>query len=239
MSSMRAVHSFSERQALVNVREVSKSFATTSGSVDVLMDIDLQVAQGEYIAITGKSGSGKSTLLNILTAIDRPTAGEVVINGTALPQLDESQAAVWRRSNVGIIFQFFQLLPTLSVVDNVMLPMDFANILPTRKREVRAMELLDRVGMAGHANKIPTALSGGEQQRVAIARALANDPALIVADEPTGNLDSETGASIIGLFRQLVDDGKTLIVVTHEEPLNMLCSRVVTLSDGKIIRSGG
>ncbi len=240
MSNTGSTHQFSNKQdqALIMANGVSKSFVTASGSVDVLSGIDLRVEQGEYIAITGKSGSGKSTLLNILTAIDRPTTGDVIISDTALHLLDESQAAVWRRTNVGIIFQFFQLLPTLSVIDNIMLPMDFADILPAPQREKRAMELLDRVGMVAHAGKIPTALSGGEQQRIAIARALANDPPLIVADEPTGNLDTETGASIIDLFRELVDSGKTLIVVTHENPLNMKCSRVITLSDGKTVKPG-
>jgi putative ABC transport system ATP-binding protein len=227
-------------EASIVSRRVSRVFRTARGDVAVLRDIDLRVACGEYVAVVGKSGSGKSTLLNMLAAIDTPTSGEVMVGGVALKGLSERASASWRGRHVGIVFQFFQLLPGLSVVENVMLPMDFCNTFPGRRKE-RALALLDRVGLADHARKPPTALSGGEQQRVAVARALANDPQVILADEPTGNLDSETSVSVDALLGSLAAEGKTVLVVTHTAVDRLPYSRVVTLADGAIVadRLGG
>jgi ABC-type lipoprotein export system ATPase subunit len=222
-------------QHLIELRNVIKNYETAAGPVMVLKGINLQIDEGEFVAVIGKSGSGKSTLLNMLTGIDRPTSGEVLIGDTAVHTLSEGQMAVWRGRNIGIVFQFFQLLPTLTVVENLMLPMDFCNLYTNREREERAMALLEQVELAEHAGKLPTALSGGEQQRVAIARALANDPPIIVADEPTGNLDSQTSASIFRLFERLVEQGKTILMVTHDADLARRVTRTVILSDGEII----
>jgi putative ABC transport system ATP-binding protein len=185
--------------------------------------------------VVGKSGSGKSTLINMITGIDRPNAGEVLVGDTAVHQLNEGQMAEWRGRNVGVVFQFFQLLPTLTVIENIMLPMDFCNMYAMSQREARAMHLLEQVDMADHAYKLPTAISGGQQQRVAIARALANDPPIVVADEPTGNLDSVTAESIFKLFKSLVDNGKTILMVTHDMDLARRVSRTVMLADGEIV----
>ncbi len=223
------------RESLIELSNIVKSFTVDSKEVTVLKNINFNVSSGEYVGIVGKSGSGKSTILNMLTAIDRPTSGEIVVNGHKIHTLNESKAAIWRGKNIGIIFQFFQLLPTLSVLDNVILPMDFINAVPVLKRKQRALELLERVGMADHANKLPTSLSGGEQQRVAIARSLANNPPILIADEPTGNLDSVTTKVIHTLFKELADSGKTVIMVTHENTAGLPFSRVVTVSDGNII----
>jgi len=185
--------------------------------------------------VIGKSGSGKSTLLNMITGIDRPTTGEVFVNGTAVHELNENRMARWRGKNLGIVFQFFQLLPTISVVENIMLPMDFCRTYPMREREKRALELLDMVELADHAYKLPTALSGGQQQRVAIARALANDPPIIIADEPTGNLDSKTAEAVFALFNELVKQGKTIIIVTHDSSLAKRAHRTALIADGEIV----
>jgi putative ABC transport system ATP-binding protein len=212
---------------------VVKRYRNEAGEYAALKGIDISLKKGEYLAILGKSGSGKSTLINMMTGIDRPTSGQVYVAGTAVHSLNESQAACWRGRNIGIIFQFFQLLPTLTVAENVMLPMDFCNVYPKGERRGRAMKLLELVDVARHANKLPTALSGGERQRVAIARAMANDPPLIVADEPTGNLDSKVAESIYALFDSLVACGKTLVVVSHDLNIARQASRVVTLVDGR------
>ncbi|MCP4002573.1 MAG: ABC transporter ATP-binding protein [bacterium] len=224
----------SSRSTLVNLQNVEKSFESPAGTTAALCGIDLEVDRGEYLAIVGRSGSGKSTLLNLIAGIDRPTLGSVSVGGTAVHDLAEGRLARWRGENVGVVFQFFQLMPTLTVVENVMLPMDFLGKSPARERERRALELLERVGVAGHAKKFPATLSGGEQQRVAIARALANDPPLIVADEPTGNLDSHTAADIHRLFEELAASNKTVIVVTHERTKDWGFSRVVRIADGLI-----
>jgi len=183
----------------------------------------------------GKSGSGKSTLINMLTGIDRPTSGHVYVGNTAVHTLSEGQMAVWRGKELGIVFQFFQLLPTLTIVENVMLPMDFCNMYAFSEREKRALMLLEQVDVVEHAYKLPTAISGGQQQRVAIARALANDPPIIVADEPTGNLDSKTTEAILALFKQLVSENKTIVVVTHDTDLAHKGSRLITIADGLVI----
>ncbi len=224
-------------EALISLRGVTKSYRTPAGSFEALKEIDLEVGEGDSLAIVGKSGSGKSTLLNMLSGIDRPTAGEVVISGTAIHELNGAQLAAWRGSTVGVVFQFFQLLPTLTVVENVMLPMDFLNCYPLRQRKDRAMMLLDRAGIAEQADKLPATLSGGQQQRAAIARALANDPPMLVADEPTGNLDSATAKAILDLFGELIDEGKSLVMVTHERDISQVIGRTITLADGRIVNS--
>ena len=187
------------------------------------------------MAIIGKSGSGKSTLMNMITGIDRPTSGEILIGDTAVPTLDESRMAVWRGRTIGMVFQFFPLLPALSLVENVMLPMELCSMYTPRERRTRAMALLEQVGMAQHAHKLPTAISGGQQQRVAIARALANDPPIIMADEPTGNLDSKTAAAIFELFARLVGQGTTIVMVTHDSDFARFVDRSVIVADGEII----
>ncbi len=224
-----------EDSHLIRLHQVVKTFQTAAGAFPALKGIDLQVEAGEFVAVVGKSGSGKSTLINMVTGIDRPTSGEVVVGGTAVHKLSEGKMAVWRGRNLGIVFQFFQLLPTLTLVENVMLPMDFCSMYAPREREKRAMKLLDLVGMTPHAHKLPSAVSGGEQQRVAIARALANDPPILAADEPTGNLDSKTAESVFRLFEGLVDQGKTMLMVTHDSDLARRVTRTVIVSDGEII----
>ncbi|MCA9870677.1 MAG: ABC transporter ATP-binding protein [Caldilineae bacterium] len=222
-------------QRLIELRFVTKAYETAAGPFTALKQINLEVDSGEFVSVVGKSGSGKSTLINMITGIDRPTSGEVLIGDTAVHTLSEGQMAVWRGRHVGVIFQFFQLLPTLTVLENVMLPMDFCNTYPTRERSERAMALLEEVGMVDHADKLPSATSGGQQQRVAIARALANDPAMVVADEPTGNLDSRTADAVFSLFGRLVGEGKTVLMVTHDEELALRTGRTVTIADGLII----
>ncbi|HET9910987.1 MAG TPA: ABC transporter ATP-binding protein [Anaerolineales bacterium] len=219
---------------LVDLRGVTKTFESAAGTFTALQKIDLRVRAGEFVAIIGKSGSGKSTLLNMIAGIDRPTSGEVRVNGAAIHQLNEGQVASWRGVNVGLVFQFFQLIPTLTAIENIMLPMDFCNVYPDNEREQRAKYLLELVGIAGQAGKLPAALSGGEQQRVAIARALANDPPLIIADEPTGNLDSKTAALVFDLFRDLVRQGKTVLMVTHDKELARTVPHRIELTDGRI-----
>jgi putative ABC transport system ATP-binding protein len=222
--------------ALIDLRDVVKTYETGAGDVTVLKNITLQVQPGEFVSVVGPSGSGKSTLLNMITGIDRPTGGEVTVGGEAVHALSENQLARWRGRNVGVVFQFFQLLPTLTVLENVMLPMDFCNAYKRRERRKRAMCLLEQVGIAEHADKLPSGLSGGEQQRAAIARALANDPVLVVADEPTGNLDTATAAELFALFDALVAQGKTLVVITHDRSLSARTERVLHLLDGRLHR---
>jgi ABC-type lipoprotein export system ATPase subunit len=225
----------SPRPAAVELRRVVKTYQSEAGTFTALQGVDLGIDRGEFVAVIGKSGSGKTTLLNVITAIDRPTSGEVMVGGTAVHELTESQAAVWRGRSVGIVFQFFQLLPTLSLLQNVVLPMDFVRAYPRRQRRERAMALLDRVGMGTHAGKLPSAVSGGQQQRAAIARALANDPSLLIADEPTGNLDSRTADSIFQLFAELAQEGKTVVTVTHDTDLARRVDRVVVVADGNVV----
>jgi putative ABC transport system ATP-binding protein len=219
---------------MIKLQGLSKTYSTPAGDYTALRNIDLQIADGEFVAIIGKSGSGKSTLLNLVGGIDSPTSGMVEIGGTALPRLSQSRLAAWRGRNVGFVFQFFQLLPTLTVAENVMLPMDFCRTYPVRERRKRAMDLLDYVGTAPQANKLPSALSGGEQQRVAIARALANDPPLILADEPTGNLDSVTAGAVLNLFRAMANAGTTVVIATHEPDISRVVDRKVELADGSL-----
>ena len=219
---------------IIDLRQMQKDYETPSGSFTALQDINLRIQMGEFVAVVGKSGSGKTTLLNLLAGIDRPTKGEAIIAETNLGSLTESGLAEWRGRNVGLVFQFFQLLPTLTVAENVMLPMDFAEIIPAAKRRSKALELLERVHIRDQADKLPVTLSGGQQQRAAIARALANDPPILMADEPTGNLDEATRTSVLELFAKLNSDGRTIIVVTHERDISGYTDRQVTLVDGRV-----
>lgn len=219
---------------LIDLKDVTKTYQTAAGEFAALEDISLQVKEGEFLAVVGKSGSGKSTLINMVTGIDKPSSGQVLVGETAVHSLSEGKTAEWRGRNVGVIFQFFQLLPTLTVAENVMLPMDFCDMYPMKERRPRALELLDQVGVAEHADKLPSAMSGGQQQRVAVARALANDPPIVVADEPTGNLDTSTAEKIYRLFKDLVDRGKTILLVSHDPDLAKWVTRIVTLVDGRL-----
>ncbi len=223
---------------LIDMQSLVKVYRTPAGEFPALKSIDLQVDTGEFVAVVGKSGSGKTTMINMLTGIDRPTSGKVMVEGLDIQALNESKMSEWRGRNLGVVFQFFQLLPTLTLVENVTLPMDLCNTYPLRERRERALHLLDLVDIADHADKLPSEISGGQQQRAAIARAMANDPPIIAADEPTGNLDSRTADAIVVLFEDLVDQGKTFLMVTHDEDLASRASRIVELSDGEIIRGG-
>ena len=222
-------------EVLISLHNVIKEYETAAGAYVALRGINLRIDRGEFVAIVGKSGSGKSTLINMITGIDRSTSGEVRVAGVDLGGLSEGKLAVWRGRTIGIIFQFFQLLPTLTVAENVMLPMDFCNIGTARERRTRAAALLERMDLSEQADKLPAALSGGQQQRVALARALANDPPLLVADEPTGNLDSRTADSIFHLFEQLAEQGKTVVMVTHDKDLSNRAGRAVVVADGQIV----
>ncbi len=221
--------------ALIELDQVVKIFPTPAGDVTVLKGISARFYRGEFVSVVGRSGSGKSTLMNMVTGIDRATSGTVRVDDTVLNKMKEGQLSVWRGRALGIVFQFFQLLPMLSLIENVMLPMDFAEVYPAAEREERAMKLLRRVGLEEMAFKRPSALSGGQQQSAAIARALANDPPVIVADEPTGNLDTHTAAEVMDLFDELVSQGKTLLMVTHDRILAQRTNRILLLSDGEII----
>jgi putative ABC transport system ATP-binding protein len=219
----------------IQVSDVVKTYPLAAGEVLAVDHLSLDIAHGEFVAVVGRSGSGKTTLLNLLAGIDRPTSGTVHAAGADLGSLSESGLAAWRGRNVGLVFQFFQLLPTLTVVENVMLPMDFAKTIPAGERRDRAQHLLERVGVGDQADKLPATLSGGQQQRAAIARALANDPPLLLADEPTGNLDSTTAEAVLKLFADLHADGRTIVVVTHERDIRSIVGREVTLMDGRVI----
>jgi len=219
---------------LIELRQVVKTYRSAAGDFTALKGIDLQVSAGEFAAIIGKSGSGKSTLINMVTGIDRPTSGEVLVGDTAVHTLTENQIAAWRGRNVGIVFQFFQLLPTMTALENIILPMAFCRRMSSGERRTRALKLLEDMDMVDHAYKLPSAMSGGQQQRVAIARALANDPPLIVADEPTGNLDTKTANAVFRLFEHLVEQGKTIVIVTHDNTLAERVHRAITVIDGMI-----
>ncbi len=224
---------------LIELRGVSKYYPSPDGAVPVLKDVSFSVMPREYIAIVGKSGSGKSTLLNMITGIDHPSQGRVSVNATEVHTLTESRLAKWRGENIGFVFQFFQLIPTLTIRENLLLAMEFVGRIPKKDRERRTEGLLEQVGISRHADKLPAALSGGEQQRAAIARALANDPPILVADEPTGNLDSRTTEAIQKLFLELVESGKTVIVVTHEDVYDSDYTRIISLSDGAVVSDTG
>ncbi|MEV4179227.1 ABC transporter ATP-binding protein [Nonomuraea sp. NPDC049709] len=220
---------------MIEVTDVVKTYPLGEGEVLAVDRLSLSVEAGEFVAVVGRSGSGKTTLLNLLAGIDRPTSGTVRAAQADLGGLSESELAEWRGRNVGLVFQFFQLLPTLTVAENVMLPMDFAAKIPAVRRRDRALELLDRVGIADQAGKLPATLSGGQQQRAAIARALANDPPLLLADEPTGNLDSHTAQAVLDVFAGLNAEGRTIVVVSHERDIRAIVRREITLVDGRIV----
>ncbi|MFI0452740.1 ABC transporter ATP-binding protein [Actinomadura sp. 6N118] len=219
----------------IQVSDVVKAYPSSAGEVVAVDHLDLGIDDGEFVAIVGRSGSGKTTVLNLLAGIDRPTSGTLHVAGADLGSLSESGLAAWRGRYVGLVFQFFQLLPTLTVAENVMLPMDFAKRIPQGERLDRARRLLDRVGIGDQAGKLPATLSGGQQQRAAIARALANDPPLLLADEPTGNLDSHTADAVLDLFADLNAEGRTIVVVTHERDIRSIVGREITLRDGRIV----
>jgi putative ABC transport system ATP-binding protein len=220
---------------MIELRALSKVYPGPDGGTPALDNVTLTLPGGEFIAIVGKSGSGKSTLVNLIAGIDRPTRGEVHVGGQAVHQLDESQLATWRGRHLGVVFQFFQLLPTLTVLENVTLPMDFCGTFAGSEASKRGLQLLEQVGIAEQAHKLPSALSGGQQQRAAIARAMANDPLLIVADEPTGNLDTHTADAVLSLLASLARQGKSVLMVTHERDISALADRVVTLADGRVV----
>jgi putative ABC transport system ATP-binding protein len=223
-------------EPLITLRDVTKTYPHASGTpFYALRDVQLDVERGEYVALLGKSGSGKSTLLNLIAGLDRPTTGDITIGGTRLTELDEDALAVWRGRTIGIVFQFFQLLPTLTIIENLLLAMDLRNVVARRERHEHAHQLLARVGIADQASKLPATLSGGQQQRAAIARALANNPPILLADEPTGNLDTRTAGEVLDLFSTLVADDTTLLVVTHDAELARQAQRVVSLADGVIV----
>ena len=222
---------------MIKLQHVTKSYCTPAGDYTALRNVDLEIGAGEFVAIAGKSGSGKSTLLNMMGGIDRPSSGSVEVNGTAIHEFGENKLAGWRGRNVGFVFQFFQLLPTLTIAENVILPMDFCHTFPVKERRKRAFDLLDRVGVVLHADKLPSALSGGEQQRAAIARALANGPTVVLADEPTGNLDSSTSAEVLALFREMASSGTTVVIATHERDIACVVDRRIEVADGVLMTS--
>lgn len=219
---------------LIEMKQVSKVYETKAGPIHALRGVDLKVDEGEFMAIVGPSGSGKSTLINMITGIDKPTEGEVFVGGQRLNDMSQDDIATWRGKNVGVVFQFFQLLPTLTVYDNVIVPMQYANTYRNHRRE-RAMEMLERVGATHVVDQYPAQISGGDQQRAAIARALVNDPVALVGDEPTGNLDPDSAEMIIQLFYELVDSGKTIVLVTHDRDLAGRLPRVEEVRDGRLV----
>jgi putative ABC transport system ATP-binding protein len=227
-----------ENGLLIHVEDLVKDYDGPAGPIHVLKKVTLRVKPGEFVGVRGPSGSGKSTLLNMITGIDHPTGGRVVVNGQDLLELGEDGLARWRGANVGVIFQFFQLLPTLTVLENVILPMDFARKWKPAERPDRALHLLEQMELSDQVHKLPSTLSGGQQQRAAIARALANDPPLLVGDEPTGNLDSKTADTVFSQFEALVKAGKTFLMVTHSNSLAKRIPRVIEVLDGQLYENG-
>jgi putative ABC transport system ATP-binding protein len=220
---------------MISLQHISKIFQTPAGSFAALKDINLEIESGEFVGLIGKSGSGKSTLLNMVGGIDRPSSGTVSVGSTAIQDFKENALASWRGRTVGFVFQFFQLLPSLTAVENVILPMDFCKTFPARERRKRALSLLEQVGISSQADKLPATLSGGEQQRVAIARALANEPSVVLADEPTGNLDSHTARAVFDLFRNMTKSGTTVLIATHEAEIGRISDRTIEISDGALV----
>ncbi len=224
-----------ENHPAILLKDVAKVYENAAGRFTALKSIDLQLNYGQFISVVGKSGSGKSTLLNMITGIDHPTSGDVIIGNQRIYEMSESERALWRGRNMGVVFQFFQLLPTLSLLENTMLPMDYCDVYPFSERPDRAMELLKLVGLEEQAHQLPASVSSGQQQSAAIARSLATDPAIILADEPTGNLDSRSAGVILNLFKNLADQGKTIIIVTHDPAITKRTDQTVILSDGEIV----
>lgn len=227
--------SWDEHIPIIAARDLNKKFPLASGEVQVLKQVNLEIEKGKFVGIIGRSGCGKSTLVNMITGIDHPSSGAVTVAGQSLQALNEGKLSEWRGRTLGIVFQFFQLLPTLSLIENVMLPMDFCRMFPPAEREDRARHLLARVGLEKVADKFPGAVSSGQQQSAAVARALANDVPILVADEPTGNLDSRSAEEIIQLFQELVSQGKTIVMVTHDADLVRRTDRIIHMSDGIIV----
>ncbi len=224
------------RDVLVDVRNVTRIYTMGARTLYALRDVSMQVGRGEFVAVVGPSGSGKSTLLNLVGGIDKPTSGEIWVDGTRIDMLDENALAIWRRNHLGIVFQFFQLLPTLTALENVTLPLELRGDA-AKGRRARAEAMLERVGLGARKTQLPSELSGGEQQRVAIARALVNDPPILLADEPTGNLDSANSEGIFSLLRELADAGKTILTITHEANLARAAQRMIQMRDGEIVRT--
>lgn len=222
-----------QQDPLIKLDHVTRAYFVGVRTLYALHDVSLEIRPGEFIALVGPSGSGKSTMLNLIGGIDKPDEGNVWVDGFQVNVQNENTLSKWRGGKIGIVFQFFQLLPTLTALENVMLPMELRNTFSNHRRE-RAAAALERVGLAERATQLPSELSGGEQQRVAIARALANDPPILLADEPTGNLDSETGARIVELLAELNHAGKTIVLVTHEEALARVAERIVRVRDGHV-----
>ena len=234
---LQTIHTVSNPPSgLIELRDLCKSYQSPAGPVPALKHINLSIRDGEFVAVMGKSGAGKSTLVNRIAGIDCPDSGEISINGVQINHLDEDERARWRGLNMGIVFQFFQLLPSISLTKNVSIPMEFCNRFTAPERKQRALGLLDQVGILDHADKKPSLISGGQQQRVAVARALANDPPIVVADEPTGNLDSKTAAEILDIFSGLARQGKTILIVTHDKTVAARADRIVSLADGELIQ---
>jgi putative ABC transport system ATP-binding protein len=225
----------SDNNPLIDLRSVWKSFQTPAGRFDALKGISLSIDPGEFVSIIGKSGSGKTTLINLIAGIDNLTSGEILVGGTPVHNLNEGQMAIWRGRTLGIVFQFFQLLPSLTVMENVVLPMGLSNLYTRTERYERAAYLLDLVDLSEQANSLPNKLSGGQQQRAAIARAMANDPPIIATDEPTGNLDTQSANAVLNLFENLVAENKTILMVTHDRDLAKRAGRTIALADGEII----
>lgn len=223
---------------IIRIHGVNKSYPTLAGAVQALRNVSFEVLPGEFIAIFGKSGAGKSTLVNLISGIDNADSGEIIVNGAAIHTMNEDQRARWRGKTLGVVFQFFQLLPSLNLIENITIAMDLTDALPLRQRRQRALHLLEEMEIAEHALKPPAKISGGQQQRVAIARALANDPPILIADEPTGNLDSKTRDGILDIFSALAKQGKTLLIVTHDKEIASRASRVIHLRDGQIVEAG-
>ena len=228
----------SNGKSIIALHQVMKKYEGSAGAVVALKGIDLEVRAGEFLVVTGKSGAGKTTLVNMVAGLDRATSGEIWVTGMPVHQLGAEKAAGWRGRNMGVVFQSFELLPTLTVLQNVMLPMDFAGTYSLRQRRERAMQLLEKMEIAEHARKLPSAVSGGQQQRVAIARAMANDPPIVVADEPTGSLDSVTTEAMLAVFKDLTSEGKTVLIVTHDEDIARGATRAITLADGAVVDEG-
>jgi putative ABC transport system ATP-binding protein len=223
---------------LIRLKQVVKTFETAAGPFSALKGINLEVFPGEFLAITGKSGAGKTTLINMISGTDHLSSGEVWVGNAAIHKMNEGQLALWRGRSMGIVYQSFQLMPNLSLLDNILLPMDLCGLYHPLRSPARARDLLSQVELAEHANKLPSEVSGGQQQRVAIARALANDPPIIVADEPTGRLDSQTAEVIFEIFLQLIAQGKTIVMVTHDRSLAQRVTRSLDIEDGEVCYDG-
>jgi ABC-type lipoprotein export system ATPase subunit len=221
-------------EPIILLRSVYKSYKTPAGEIPALREINLSVQNGEFVAVIGKSGAGKSTLVNMITGIDEPDRGEIAIKGVLLHEMNQDQRARWRGRQMGVVFQFFQLMPSIDLIRNVIFPMEFCGIYTGRERWDRSIQLLEQVGLTEHMRKKPAYISGGQQQRVAIARALANDPPILIADEPTGNLDLKTSCEIMDLFSRLSEQGKTILIATHDKAVAERAQRVVEIVDGEI-----